>query len=271
MPRLNAVVPVTVLTGADDAFLADAAPALACAAVVFHEDDGDDGEAGPAVGCVCCRVRGGLTITLLDLLRRASRGEATSFERVVVLAAPGDAKAVLREFAVSPALVATFRLEALVAVVDDAATLREDALIADRVMVSGCDAPAGSRWLLPVEWQAATRVPPGSIRAAHDDSLERFALAWDEPQALPHIGEWLHQLAHAHGQRILRASGVVAAQDDARAVALHALGHVVAPPSFLDRSTGQSRVAFTVRGLEPGDLLPPWPVAAERSAPAHAG
>jgi len=268
---LNATVPVTVLTGADDAFLADAAPALARFALVRHEDAADDGEDGPAVGCVCCRLRGGLTLSLLELLRRASRGEAPAFARVVILAAPGDAAAVLREFAVSPALVTAFRVDALVAVMDNAATRREDALIADRVMVAGHDAPRGDAWLLRAERSAATRVAPASVRAADDDSLERFALAWDEPQALPQIGDWLHQVAQVHGERLLRATGVVAAQDAARAVALHVLGHIVAPPSYLDHGTRESRVAFTVRGLEPGDLLPPWPVAVERSVPAHAG
>jgi len=259
-----AAVPVTVLTGADEAFLASAAPALARSAVVVYDAAGGGDAQGPAVGCVCCRVSGGLTVTLLDLLRRASRGEVPSFERVLVAATPLEAVPVLQEFALSPALAVAFRLEALVAVVGSTVDEREDALIADRVMVAGRSAPVGEGWLARAEPPAGSRVAPAAIRAAHDDALERFALVWDEPQPLADIGDWLHQLAASHGPRILRAKGVVAAEGEPRAVVLHALGHVVASPAYLEQGAAGSRVDFVARGLEPGDVLPPWPAAAER-------
>jgi G3E family GTPase len=253
-------VPVTVLTGANEDFLATAAPALARAAVVFH--DATAGDAGQiAVGCVCCSVRGGLTVTLLDLLRRASRGEVPAFERVVVSAAPGEAVAVLQEFAASPALAIAFRFDALVAVVDDAAEERTDALLADRVLMLGRDVPIEESWLAPAP-RAGVRVAPSAIRAAGDDVLQNFVLAWDAAQPLAQLGDWLHTLAAMHGPRILRARGVAAVEGEPRGVALHVLGHVVASPAFLEAGAVESRLAFTVRGLEPGDVLPPWPVAA---------
>ncbi len=256
-------VPVTVLTGANEAFLAAAAPALARAAVVLH-DAAAGGDAGQiAVGCVCCSVRGGLTVTLLDLLRRAAHGEAPEFERVLVVAAADDAVPVLQEFAASPALAIAFRLDALVAVVGDAAAARTrgDARIADRVLVTGRDAPVPESWLAPAP-RAGVRVAPAAIRAKGDDVLEDFTLVWDGAPPLAQLGDWLHTLAAMHGTRILRARGVAAVEGEARSVALHVLGHVVASPVFLEAGVTESRLAFTVRGLEPGDMLPAWPVAA---------
>ena len=256
-------VPVTVLTGANESFLAAAAPALARAAFVIHDATAGGGTAPIAVGCVCCSVSGGLTVTLLDLLRRASRKEVPAFERVVVSAAPGEAAQVLQEFAASPALAIAFRLDALVAVVGDvdAARTRGDARIADRVLVAGRDAPVPESWLAPTPC-AGVRVAPAAIRAAGDDALEDFTLVWDGAPPLAQLGDWLHTLAASHGPRILRARGVSAVEGESRGVALHVLGHVVASPAVLAAGVAESRLGFTVRGLEPGDVLPPWSVAA---------
>lgn len=70
---------------------------------------------------------------------------------------------------------------------------------------------------------------------------------------------------------------VVALVDAARAdaavtggmqsVALQVVGNVVAPPAFLWRDVPASRVHFIARGLEPGDVRPPWPTVADLAVP----
>ena len=106
-------------------------------------------------------------------------------------------------------------------------------------------------------------VPADSMRAPHDEAVESFALRWDEPQSLAAMGDWLHGLAQTHGARLLRVKGIVAIEDDARAAAVHVIQHIVAPPEFLALPAGESRVVFITRGLEPGDVRPAWPTAAQ--------
>ncbi len=257
-------------------------------------------------GCVCCQVRADLAVALLQLERGAALGEHPGFERVIVetsgLAEPGP---ILQLFAESPALAGRFRLDALVVVVDallgEAALTEEgtawrQALLADRLIVSKQElAAAGTaerlqerlehinphaellfapRGVAQAQWfgHAATAagkvIPAAALRAAHDESIESFVLQWDGPQPLSAIGTWLQALADTQGARLLRIKGIVAAESVVGAVAIHAVGHLVAPPDFLARPVDRSRVVFITRGLEPADVAPPWPFEVVRSAAA---
>jgi G3E family GTPase len=257
-------------------------------------------------GCVCCEVRADLAEALLRIERSAAHGESGRFERVIVetsgLAEPAP---ILQLFAESPLLVGRYRLEALVTVVDallGAAALSEEgaafrqALLADRLIVTKSQcvtaptlealearlaeinahgelirAPHGAAeagWFEPSRLAGPRMVPADSMRAAHDESVESFVLCWDAPQPLASIGAWLHGLAETHGARLLRVKGIVAVDEDSRAVAVHAVQHIVAPPEFLSTPAGGSRVVFIARGLEPGDVRPAWPTAAQ-AAPAR--
>ena len=252
-------------------------------------------------GCVCCQVRADLADALLRLERSVARGEVARFERVIVetsgLAEPGP---ILQLFAESPMLAGRYRLEALVTVVDAVlgpAALAEEgtpwrqALLADRLIVTkwegvpafalealetrlaginpqgellrGARGEAESAWFDAARFAATRMVPADAMRAAHDDSVESFTLAWTTPQPLAAIGEWLQGLAGTHGARLLRVKGIVAVEEDSRAVAVHAIQHLVAPPDFLAMPAGESRVVFISRGLEPGDVRPAWPTAAQ--------
>lgn len=257
-------------------------------------------------GCVCCEVRADLAEALLRLERGVAHGESTPFERVLVetsgLAEPAP---ILQLFAESPLLTGRYRLDALVTVVDallgvaalkDEGTAFRQALLADRLIVTKAEgvactalerlearlaeinahgelirAPRGATeasWFEPSRLAVPRMVPADSMRAAHDESVESFVLCWDAPQPLASIGAWLHGLAESHGARLLRVKGIVAVDEDSRAVAVHAIQHIVAPPEFLSTPAGASRVVFITRGLEPGDVTPAWPTAAQ-SAPGQ--
>jgi len=259
-------------------------------------------------GCVCCQVRADLAVALLQLERGVAQGEIPAFERVVVetsgLAEPGP---ILQLFAESPALAGRFRIDALVCVVDaqqGAAALAEEssaarqALLADRLLVSKSElvspehlaqlegrlavlnpqaevrriarGVAEAVWFDTASLAGAREVPAVLLRAAHDDAVESFVLRWTSVQSMAALGSWLQGLADTHGARLLRAKGIVAADGVDGALALHVVGHLVAYPEFLPRRVDESRVVLITRGLEPGDVAPPWPFAAARAAAPRA-
>ena len=252
-------------------------------------------------GCLCCAVRSDLAEALTHLDRAAARSEVPAFERVVIetsgLAEPGP---ILQLFAEAPRLTGRFRLDAIVTLVDallgegalafDGTALRQ-VVLADRLLLSKWESaplaalarleaaleavsPFAQRLRAPrgaarAEWFHAPparpprELPPGVMHAAHDESIEAFAIGWQEPQPLASMGAWLEDLAARFGARLMRVKGIARARDVGRPVAIHAVQHLVAPPEFLPATAGggaaDSRVVFIVRGLEPGDVRPPWP------------
>ncbi len=258
-------------------------------------------------GCVCCQVRADLAVALLQLERGAAMGEHPGFERVIVetsgLAEPGP---ILQLFAESPALTGRFRLDALVTVVDaqfgvaalaDESPAYRQALLADRLIISKGElvdaealarlevrlavinphaerlcAPRGvaqAAWFDAAPFAHGRVIPANSLRAVHDDAIESFTLQWDQVQPLAALGEWLHGLAERHGARLLRVKGIVGVSEERSAVALHVVQHIVAPPEFLMTDARSSRVVFITRGLEPGDVAPPWRFEVACAAPAR--
>lgn len=258
-------------------------------------------------GCVCCQVRADLAVALLQLERGAALGEHPGFERVIVetsgLAEPGP---ILQLFAESPALTGRFRLDALVTVIDaqfgvaaltDASPAYRQALLADRLIVSKGElvdaqalarlearlavinphaerlrAPRGvaqAAWFDAAPFVEGRVIPANSLRAAHDEAIESFTLQWDQVQPLAALGEWLHGLAERHGARLLRVKGIVGVSEESKAVALHVVQHIVAPPEFLTIDAALSRVVFITRGLEPGDVAPAWRFEVACAAPAR--
>ena len=256
-------------------------------------------------GCACCQVRADLAEALLRLERGVRRGEIPAFSRVVVetsgLAEPGP---ILQLFVESPSLRGRFRLESLVTLVDAQiglaalaaeGTAFRQALLADRLLLTKTELVAAHRvqaldarlaevnahaeraralrgiaepsWFAAPEAAVARTVPAGTVRAAHDDAIESFVLRWEAPQPLAAMGEWLHGLAAGQGARLLRVKGIVAAAEVEVPVAVHAVQHQVSTPEFLQGAPAASRVVFITLGLEPGDVLPPWPVAVETAAP----
>ncbi len=251
-------------------------------------------------GCVCCQVRADLAEALLRLERSAARGEIPPYERIVVetsgLAEPGP---ILQLFIESPMLMGRYRLEGILTVVDgllgesalgEEGTAFRQALLADRLVVSktesvslasletlnarlsainphadlvvGRKGVVEAAWFAPATLDAERMVPVESRVAVHDDSIESFVLQWQEAQPLAEMGSWLQGLSDNYGARLLRVKGIVAVEEDPRAVAVHVVQHLVSPPDFLERPAAVSRVVFITRGLEPGDVRPSWPTSA---------
>jgi G3E family GTPase len=256
-------------------------------------------------GCVCCEVRADLVEALLRLGRAVTRGEMPAFERVVVetsgLAEPGP---ILQLFAESAALAGRYRLGAIVTLVDalfapealahESETWRQ-VVLADRLLVTHaesvvppalgwlearlaelnphapqCLAAQGvvdATWFEPAAPQVGRVVPSGALRAAHDEAVSAFILEWTRPEPMVVIGRWLHELADGCGARLLRVKGIVAIEEDARSLVLHLVQHRVGRPEYLERPCPTSQVVLITRGLEPGDVMPPWPVSV-RLAPS---
>ena len=256
-------------------------------------------------GCACCTVRADLADAFRRLEQAARDGRVPAFRRIVVetsgLAEPGP---ILQLFAERAALSARFRLDAVVTVVDallaaaalDAggSALRQvelaDRLLvtkwesADRAALAALDArlaklnpfadvvhaQAGSgdaAWFDAAPLRATRAVPAYALTAIHDDAVGSFVLAWSARPALPAIGAWLDGLAQGLGARLLRVKGIVGAEALDAAIAIHAVQHLVGAPDRLPQAPpATSRVVFIVRGLEPGDVLPPWPCAGEAPA-----
>lgn len=253
-------------------------------------------------GCVCCAVRADLGEAFRRLGQAARDGRIPPFGRIVVetsgLAEPGP---ILQLFAERAGLSRRHRLDAVVTVVDallgaDALTAGGSALrqiqCADRLLVTKWEsadpaavdalvarlqalnpfadivqAPArrGHRdWFDAAPLRATRVVPSYALRASHDDAVDAFVLAWDALPALAAIGGWLDGLAQTLGARLLRVKGIVAAEAVDRAIAVHAVQHLVGAPDRLrELPPATSRVVFIVRGLEPQDVLPPWPCMVE--------
>lgn len=252
-------------------------------------------------GCLCCEARADLSVAMLRLERGARRGELPPFRRIAIetsgLAEPGP---LLELFAGAPEIHGRFRFEALVAVIDaqlgraaledEGATAWRQALLADRLLLTKWEAEPAARlddlearlaelnplaergraprgeadpaWLAAPRLPRARAVPPAALRALHDEAVSSFVLHWNAPQPLAALGEWLHRLAEAFGPRLLRVKGIVQAAETPQALVLHVVQHQVSPPEYLPTQAGESRVVFITRGLEPGDVLPPWPARA---------
>ncbi len=100
-------------------------------------------------GCLCCTVRGDVRQALLDLLARRAAGEVRDFDRVVIeTTGLADPVPILHIFMADEQLLALFRLDGVVTVVDAVNGLdtlerheeaRKQAAVADRLLVSKAD------------------------------------------------------------------------------------------------------------------------------------
>ncbi|MBS0540220.1 MAG: GTP-binding protein [Proteobacteria bacterium] len=160
-------IPVTVLTG----FLGSGKttllnkllrrPELADTAVIINEfgeigldhllveKSDDEGMVTLNSGCLCCTVRGDLVRTMSELFLKRSRGEVSSFKRMVVeTTGLADPAPILHTLMTDPLLASRYRLDGVVTTVDGvngANTLdnHEEAIkqaaVADRLLLTKVD------------------------------------------------------------------------------------------------------------------------------------
>jgi G3E family GTPase len=225
-------VPVTVITGFLGAgkttvlnrLLKD--PALTDTAVIINEfgdvaidhllvEQSSDGVIELSDGCLCCTVRGELIDTLADLADRMQTGRIPQLKRVVVeTTGLADPAPVLQSLMAHPAILAAYRLDGVVTLVDavnGSATLdaHEEAVkqvaMADRLVLAKRDL-ASTAELREIEARlkalnpgaplvdAATAAPSALLDCGlYDPATKSVDVArWLRDEAL-------HDAAHGHG------------------------------------------------------------------------
>ncbi len=103
-------------------------------------------------------------------------------------------------------------------------------------------------------------------RNRHGNSIEAFALSFDEPLGWRRVNLWLAALRQNHGEQLLRVKGILNLDDEPQPVAIHGVQHVFHSPSRLigwpddDR---RSRIVFITRDLNEETVISFWDRTAE--------
>ncbi len=299
-------IPVTLLTG----FLGSGkttllrqllrSEAFANAAVLINEF-GDVGldhllvgaiDAEPVLlsnGCVCCTLRGDVSVAIRDLHARRQRGEVPRFDRVVLeTTGLADPAPILGAILSDRVVRHHFRPDGVVTTVDaqsgELSLLRHEAMrrqvaAADRLVLTKVDLVG--RDVVDRLGRALAALNPGArtvaaVAGAADAGL--FAdlggsyETWVEPdRAPPHgqarafvltagapimwsaFGVWFSLMVHRHGTRLLRVKGLLDVVGSRTPVAVHAVGPVIHPPEHptaWPTAARESRLVFIVEGLE---------------------
>jgi G3E family GTPase len=87
----------------------------------------------------------------------------------------------------------------------------------------------------------------------HDERVTSFCLTFDRPLHWQGVGLWLEMLIRTRGKDLLRIKGVLNLQGQDRPVVIHAVQHVLHPPSLLtawpEGDPRTSRIVFITQDL----------------------
>ena len=112
-------------------------------------------------------------------------------------------------------------------------------------------------------FNAATKIPDvaGWLQAEahahhhhdHDERVTSFCLTFDRPLHWQGVGMWLELLIQTRGKDLLRIKGILNLQGQDRPVAIHAVQHVLHPPTLLngwpEGDPRTSRIVFITQDL----------------------
>ncbi|MHB8885353.1 MAG: CobW family GTP-binding protein [Methylovirgula sp.] len=169
-------------------------------------------------GCLCCTIRGDLTTTLEDLLRRRDNGRMAPFTRVVIeTTGLADPAPVLHTLMYHPYLTLRFRLDGVVTLVD---ALNGDAIldrhaeaikqvaVADRLVITKTDLLDASDDATRLRARLSALNPTAlQFDAARGEAAAEQLLnigLYDPDRKIPDVRRWLNaealvdQHAHAH-------------------------------------------------------------------------
>lgn len=247
-------------------------------------------------GCLCCRAQGDLVRALRSLQDNCSTGKIPTFARVIVeTSGLADPAMILQAFVSDPLRLSKYRLTGLVTVVDAVlglaqlwrhGTAQAQLALADRLLVTKLDlvddlarnrlmnelrrlsgarieAPAADGFLLSqlfdMEAAVESRTSTHASATGHAAAFDSVALHVPGRVHLPAFQVGIEELAHRHGDSLLRLKGIVDVLGDERPVSVHAVQHLVAPPRFIE----------TVPPESPRVLVAIFPAAAGAEIRSH--
>ncbi len=220
-------------------------------------------------GCLCCTIRGELSVAIKDLHSKRERGLVPRFRRLVVESTGlADPFPILSTVQADPVLRHHFRLGNVITTVDAvngtarlvltktdlAQAEATDALIArlrrlnpSAPLSHAAEAPLDAEALLSHDlfatagrseaarrWFAAEVTPRDDgaehDRNRHDETIHAFALSFDGPLDWTLFGLWLTMLLNRHGEKLLRVKGILNVAGSSAPVAVHGVQHLVHPP-----------------------------------------
>jgi G3E family GTPase len=172
-------------------------------------------------GCLCCTIRGDLTQTLHDILRRRRDGSVPAFERVVIeTSGLADPAPILQALMTDAALSHELALSGVVTTVDavnGADTLAahresvKQVAVADRLILTKSDLTDGATDALTARLTALNPIAP-VLTARHgeiDPALLFDGALYDASEKSPEAMHWLEEGAHHHHDEGPHASDIV--------------------------------------------------------------
>ena len=108
--------------------------------------------------------------------------------------------------------------------------------------------PDVRRWL-----DAEAFGDPGHRHHRHDPDVHAFCIVLDKPVYWQGLGKWLEMLVATSGEKLLRIKGILNVLGQDRPVAIHAIRHLLHPPTLLpawpDGDPRTSRLVFITVGM----------------------
>jgi G3E family GTPase len=169
-------------------------------------------------GCLCCTIRGDLSNTLEDLLRRYDNDRITPFKRVIIeTTGLADPAPVLHTLIYHPYLMLRFRLDGVVtlvdalngtAILDRHAEAIKQVAVADRIVITKTDLVLADNQAAGLRARLAALNPTAVLLDAAKGEASAEALLnlglYDPDRKIPDVRRWLNAEAlaaqhEAHG------------------------------------------------------------------------